>query len=233
MFGENGEYIHTIMDESVEDRMGFIKKVYTILSVQLTFTAVFTFVVMSAQSTFIPILTNPGVSSLIIVAYIGSICALVCCGLDKKLPINYILLAVFTFCVSYIVSLTCLRYTVSSVVQAASLTAGVSIAITVYAATTKTDFTIFGPLIFIFGFVFAITSIFFMLAWGPVSHLLFSAIGVILFSFYLIYDTQVIIGGKNRKEALQLDDYILASVTLYLDVINLFLYILALIGEEK
>jgi hypothetical protein len=221
------------MDESVEDRMNFIKKVYSILSVQLTFTAAFTFVVMMAESTFMPILANQGVASLVLVTYCVSFCALACCGQDKKVPINYILLAVFTFCVSYIVALTCVKYTVTSVVQAATLTAGVSIALTVYAATTKTDFTIFGPLLFIFGFVFSISSIFFFLAWGPVSHLLFSAIGVVLFSFYLIYDTQVIIGGKNRQSALQLDDYILASVILYLDIINLFLYILSLTGEKK
>ena len=212
--------------------MAFIRKVYTILSVQLTFTALFTFLVMGAPSMMMPFLTNPLLAAMILPAYIGTICALVCCGFDKKVPTNYILLAIFTFCVSYIVSLTCLRYTVASVVQAASLTAGVSIALTVYAATTKTDFTIFGPLLFIIGFVFSITSIFFFLAWGPVQNLLLSAIGVILFSFYLIYDTQVIIGGKNRKNVLTCDDYILASVTLYLDIINLFLYILSLIGEK-
>ena len=221
------------MDESVEDRMGFIKKVYTILSVQLTFTAIFTFGVMMASESTLQKLLNPAISSLIIPLYIGSICALICCGLDKKVPINYILLTIFTICVSYIVSMTCLRYTPSSVFQAATLTAGVSIAITVYAATTKTDFTIFGPLIFIFGFVFAITSILFFSAFGSASHLMFSAVGVILFSFYLIYDTQMIIGGQNRKDALQLDDYIIASVMLYLDVINLFLYILSLIGEKN
>ena len=221
------------MDESIEDRMGFIRKVYSILAIQLTFTAVFTFAVMLAEKAMLPILASPAVSMFFIPTYIASICALVCCGMDKRFPINYILLAVFTFCVSWIVSLTCLRYSITSVVQAASLTAGVTVALSLYAITTKSDFTICGPLVFIMGFVFAITSLFLMLAWGPASHLFMSAFGVILFSFYIIYDTQVIIGGKNRKNVLTVDDYILASVTLYLDIINLFLYILSMIGDEK
>jgi FtsH-binding integral membrane protein len=113
---------------------------------------------------------------------------------------------------------------------AATLTAGMTIAITVYAATTKNDFTVFGPVLFVVGFVFAITSIF-AFAFGPTGNLIFSAFGVILFSFFLAYDTQLIMGGKMlgnkpRKTVLQVDQYVLGAVSLYLDIINIFLYLL-------
>ena len=57
-------------------------------------------------------------------------------------------------------------------------------------------------------------------------------VGVLLFSFYLLYDTQIIIGGKHRRYQIEEDSYVLASVALYLDIINMFLYILELLNGE-
>ena len=72
--------------------------------------------------------------------------------------------------------------------EAATLTFAVCLAITVYAFTTTTDFTIFGPILFIFGFVFAVAGIF-MAAFGYHHGIVYSSIGVIFFSFYLLFDT--------------------------------------------
>ena len=52
----------------------------------------------------------------------------------------------------------------------------------------------------------------------------------LLFSIYLVIDTQLIIGSK--KHSLELDDYVLGTVLLYLDIINLFLEILKAMGES-
>eukprot|EP00355_Strombidium_rassoulzadegani_P001353 CAMPEP_0168613086 /NCGR_PEP_ID=MMETSP0449_2-20121227/3266_1 /TAXON_ID=1082188 /ORGANISM="Strombidium rassoulzadegani, Strain ras09" /LENGTH=99 /DNA_ID=CAMNT_0008653701 /DNA_START=416 /DNA_END=715 /DNA_ORIENTATION=+ len=98
--------------------------------------------------------------------------------------------------------------------------------------TTKSDFTVCGPLLFILGFVFSMFSLLSFM-FGFRNNLLFAAIGVILFSFYLLVDTQMIIGGSNRKYKIDEDSYILASVALYLDIINIFLYILEIIGNSK
>jgi FtsH-binding integral membrane protein len=80
---------------------------------------------------------NPAVMMITLVTYICSICALVCCGLHRSFPINYVLLAAFTFSVSYIVAFTTLFYQPIIVVEAACLTAAMVTAIAVYAATTK------------------------------------------------------------------------------------------------
>ena len=177
-------------------------------------------------------LFNPILMVTVLVMYIFSICALTCCGFDKTVPTNYILLAIFTGCVSYIVSLTTIRYDPIIVFEAAFLTASITIAITVYAITTKTDFTIFGPVMFIIGFLFAAFGLLSFM-FGPEMRLVYACIGVLLFSFYLLMDTQMIIGGKNRKYKIDADSYILASVALYLDIINIFLYILEIIGDRS
>jgi FtsH-binding integral membrane protein len=48
-------------------------------------------------------------------------------------------------------------------------------------------------------------------------------------SVYLIIDTQMIVGGHYLKYSI--DDYIMASVNLYLDIINIFIYLLAIMGK--
>lgn len=55
---------------------------------------------------------------------------------------------------------------------------------------------------------------------------MFSALGAGLFAFYIVYDTQLIMGqagGKAREDAISPEEYVYAAVTLYLDIINLFM----------
>jgi FtsH-binding integral membrane protein len=55
------------------------------------------------------------------------------------------------------------------------------------------------------------------------------AIGSI-YSIYLIIDTQLILGG--RKSELTLDNYVLGAAMLYIDIIQLFLQILKILGSK-
>ncbi len=52
-----------------------------------------------------------------------------------------------------------------------------------------------------------------------------------VYSIYLIIDTQLIIGGRNQE--LSLDNYILGAAMLYIDIIQLFLQILRLLGDRR
>merc|ERR1719188_1974178 len=67
---------------------------------------------------------------------------------------------------------------------------------------------------------------------GEMVHKVFAGCGVLLFTFYIIYDTQLIVGGTDRRQ-FGIDDYAFAALSLYLDIINLFLYILQLFGERR
>lgn len=212
-----------------EVRFGFIRKVYGILSAQLIFTCMFVFAVMNSESLQKSLLNGPLITT-VFVLYFGTYCALACCGFDKKVPVNYFLLAVFTGCVSFMVSFICLAYPPIIVFEAAVLTAAVVVGLTIYAFTTKNDFTICGPLFFILGMILLTGSLFCMFV-GPSGHLLYCCLGVFCFSFYLIIDTQMIMGG-NRKYQIGEDSYILATLMLYMDIINMFLYILEILGSR-
>lgn len=162
---------------------------------------------------------------VVIVVYISTFCALICCRLDRKVPVNYALLLVFTVACSAMVASIAIRYNPIVVLEAALLTAAVVVGVTVYAFVAKTDFTTCGPLPAIFCCLIAVgvtVSLVWPFSWNTVWCLL----GATLFSFYLICDTQMILGGKHRKYQFSEDDYIFAALVLYLDIINLFLYIL-------
>jgi FtsH-binding integral membrane protein len=118
---------------------------------------------------------------------------------------------------------------------AAFSTAAITVAISVYAWTTKSDFTICGPFMLILGFTLCTTTLFiliFGLTTGNyrVAHMIICGIAVMLFSFYLIYDTQLIMGGKRYE--IDIDDYILGAIILYTDIITIFLYLLKLFGGK-
>mmetsp|Transcript_35595 Transcript_35595/g.82766 ORF Transcript_35595/g.82766 Transcript_35595/m.82766 type:complete len:85 (+) Transcript_35595:569-823(+) len=81
---------------------------------------------------------------------------------------------------------------------------------------------------------FLAAGLFILFFWGLVNlifgwHLtfLYSALGAVLFSLYIVYDTWQI---ANR---LGCDDYIIASIELYLDIVNLFLFILSMLGRRN
>ena len=60
----------------------------------------------------------------------------------------------------------------------------------------------------------------------------YGSIGALIFSLYIVFDTQLMMGG-NHKYSLDPEEYIFAALNLYLDIINLFLYILMIVGAVK
>ena len=60
---------------------------------------------------------------------------------------------------------------------------------------------------------------------------LINSCGVFLFSLYLIYDTQLVI-GKNQK-LISTDNYIVGALMIYIDIVSIFIKILMLFGKKK
>ena len=70
------------------------------------------------------------------------------------------------------------------------MTLGITIALTVYAFTTKTDFTMMGSTLFICGMALLLFGICASLFGGrtPIVNVVYCTFGVILYGFYLVYD---------------------------------------------
>lgn len=145
-------------------------------------------------------------------------------NLARKVPTNYILLLFFTLCEAYIVAYCCAVVgDAKLVLSAAFMTAGIVVGLTIYSMTTKTDFTFFGGMLYVVGSAFILFSLF-SFFFGPTARLIYCTLGVILFGVYLVFDTQLIIGGRNHE--LDKEDYIFGAIILYLDILNIFLYVL-------
>ena len=68
----------------------------------------------------------------------------------------------------------------------------------------------------------------------PALELAYCAAGAILFCFFIVHDTQKVVGGEHRSQR-QLDsrDWALGAMTLYIDILNLFYFMLRLLGERE
>jgi FtsH-binding integral membrane protein len=206
-------------------RLGFIRKVYGILTAQLLFT------VFMCGLTFIPAVNsffrhNIVLFWICLVLAIAILIPLVCFqSIARKTPTNYILLGAFTFCEVYMIATCCSFYNPKVVIAAVSLTAAISIGLTIYACTTKTDFTWMGGLLFVSVILLICLGLFCLFL--PFLHTLYCVLGVFIFSLYLIFDTQLILGKFGVEY--EIDDYIIAALNLYIDIINIFLYLLQLL----
>lgn len=60
-------------------------------------------------------------------------------------------------------------------------------------------------------------------------HILYCAAATVVFGFILIADTQMIKGGKANS--IGEDDYILAALMIYVDIITIFLQLFQLLSE--
>lgn len=82
------------------------------------------------------------------------------------------------------------------------------------------DFNIKKKIKFTFFFSFICLQLFF---YSETIELVFAAAGALLFCGFIIYDTHLLMHKLSPEE------YILAAINLYLDIINLFLHLLRLL----
>ncbi|KAG8389305.1 hypothetical protein BUALT_Bualt02G0215600 [Buddleja alternifolia] len=226
---ESGEQLlYPAMQESVELRWSFIRKIYTIVSIQLLLTIAVASVVVTVHpiSHFFTA-TSAGLALYILLIITPFI---VLCPLSyyyQRHPLNYFLLGIFTLALAFAVGLTCAYTSGKVILEAVILTAAVVVSLTLYtfwAAKRGHDFNFLGP--FLFGAIivlmlFGMIQIFFPL--GKISVMIYGCLGAIIFCGYIIYDTD------NLIKRYTYDQYIWAAVILYLDVLNLFQYLLTIL----
>lgn len=224
------------MGDSFSDkavRLGFIRKVYSLLCAQLLLTMGFIgffFIpsvgVFARENSWVMWLAF-GVSFIMLIT-------LACVpSVRRKSPHNLIFLGVFTVAEGWLIGAICSTYEVSEVLIAVGVTAAVVFALTVFAMQTKIDFTAWGGALLAVLVVFVLAG--FIAAFFPQTRtvkLVYASIGACIFSLYIIFDTQMMMGGKH-KYSLDPEEYVFASLNLYLDIINLFLYILQIIGNAR
>lgn len=211
---------------------GFIRKVYGIVSAQLalTFGVAFLFMFNKALQQVLLTYAFPLVMAAT-VALVIMVCVMMCNPqLLRTYPSNYIFLLLFTLAESVGISLVCVVSGSTVVFQGVAATVVIVVALTAFAFQTKYDFTSWmGFLYFVLiGFVVfgLLKALFFR---SPTLDLVYAVCGAGLFGIYLVVDTQLLM--SRSQFSLGSDDYILAALTIYLDVINLFLQLLEILRD--
>ena len=223
---------------SVNVRHGFIRKVYSILFFQLLLTSGIAapFVLLDQLDVINFINANQWLLWTSLALSFTFMMIFACFPtLMRKYPLNYVILFLFTATEGLFVGLICSQYQVQSVLLAVVTVTGITLALTLFAFQTKYDFTGWGPyllvatlVLLVFGFV-----LIFVKDSTGTAQKVYCGIGALLFSMYLVYDTQLIAGGSHRKHQFNIDDYAMAAICLYIDIIQLFIYLLSLMGNRR
>ena len=226
-----------ISEESIQMqvRFGFIRKVYGILSIQLiiTFGHVFLFQLPFFKS-FVMLHQQLAENILLLssLTFLTLFLILACNrNLARAVPGNYILLFAITLCESIACGIISSIYSFQIVATALALTIITTLAITFYACTTKTYFSYCRMVLYIcFSQLFMIGLIA-VLSRIEVLYTVYTFLMTIMVGMYLVYDTQLIMGKFGV--AYSVDDYIFATLEIYIDIIRLFLLILRLVAKAQ
>jgi FtsH-binding integral membrane protein len=210
-----------------ETRRTFIRRVYSILAAQLLWTGfVSAFMILHAP-TQAYVLTHGWPVSLSIVLSIVTIVALLC--MKDREPHNMYLLGAFTLVEAFLVGSVTTAYCAAGqrgiVLEAVFLTGAIFVGLTVFTFQSKVDFSFLGAALYM-GLGALVVWGFFAMIFGVRTGYVYALLACIVFSGYILFDTWLIMDKLSPHE------HVLAAIMLYLDIINLFVYLLQLLASR-
>ncbi|KAL2754053.1 hypothetical protein ACRALDRAFT_1069955 [Sodiomyces alcalophilus JCM 7366] len=216
----------SVAEATIDIRNQFIRKVYAILTVQLIVTAAVSSLSFFHQGYKTWIQSHPG---LVWASLLGAIVFMLLTFWKRKsYPTNLIFLSGFTLLEAYTISVIVSFYSAGLVLNAVVLTAGIFVFLTAFACQSRYDFTSWMP--YLFGALWGLILFGFMAAFFPYSsttELVYGGLAALIFSAYILVDTQLIMRKHHVEEE------IAAAISLYLDIINLFLAILRILNSQS
>ncbi|CAJ0581739.1 unnamed protein product, partial [Mesorhabditis spiculigera] len=209
----------------VHIRMAFLRKVFGILSFQIVLTTA----ICAA------IYMTPGVKGFVqnngwvlLMTLFGSIGLIIAMHIHaRNVPTNYILLASFTVVQALTLGTLVSLFEVDVILEAALLTTVIVFSLFVYTLQSKKDFVKHYAIAYSFLGILLMASVFQIFFHSPAFNFFVNVGGAALFCLFLMIDLDLIMNHMNAE------DYILACITLYMDVINLFIRILQLVAEAQ
>ena len=213
--------VQPVATVSVDERLAFLKKVYSLLSASLGTATVGAYL---GTGPLLPLVASN--MMILFVLEIGLI--FFAMSVQRKPGLNMIALFSFTTVSGLTLGPVLWRYSGSTVVEALALTALTFVGLTLYVVSSKKDFSFMsgflmtGLIIVIVG---SLLNLFFFQS--PMVHFMTSGVCVFLFSGFILYDTSNIMRNYGT------DQYVMATLALYLDILNLFMALLSILGMGR
>ena len=224
-------------EQTMQDRLvNFMYGVYGLMSGALTITAITSYFVSRIPNIETTLFGSPLLVMLIFIAQLALVFGLSLMIQRLTFPMALTMFLAYSVSVGITTSVIFLVYTEASIMQTFVVAAGMFGTMTIYGYLTGTDLTRLGNVMMmaIWGLIIAlVVNIFFQ---NPMFDLLISAAGVLIFTALTAYDTQKI---KQIGEHMMADQEmmgkvaVLGALTLYLDFVNLFLFLLRFMGRRR
>uniref|UniRef100_A0A3P9MY37 Si:ch211-284o19.8 n=1 Tax=Poecilia reticulata TaxID=8081 RepID=A0A3P9MY37_POERE len=216
---------NTFVSSSFEDetvRRGFARKVFSILTLQLLFTfsvvCVFTFssvVKEAVQNNLWAYLSSFIV--FIVVAFTLSCCR----SFSRRHPWNLVGLVIVTLSLSYMVGTVASFHNTTAVVITMAVT---FLGVLLFCFQTRYDFTIYYGVLLIMAVDVIMFGVICTFYYSHVASIIYGCLGALLYSLFLLVDCQLMMGKMSYR--LNPEEYVNAALTIYLDIILIFLYLL-------
>lgn len=226
-----------VRDATVDARMSFVRKVYSILLAQLLMTVAIAVPFQVVETAWLK--DHVWLVHLSMAVTITTICIMSCNHqFARRFPVNYLLLFVLTVFIGILVGFISAAFTWQSALLAACVTVFVFVTLTIYALNTTNDFTGNGPYLFamlavllIFAVeVSLLTMCGVQIRWLTV---IYDVLGVLVFVLAVVFDTQLMLGAAGgHKYQFAVDDYVFAALNLYCDLVNVFVHLVSMMGDS-
>ena len=206
----------------------YVSDVLYLVNQQLALTTFISLIMYMNQKTVINVLTNfPGISWL---PFLGTLGFLIGLHYNKDQDTRKICFWGFTICISLTLGVTLLGYSPDIIIKAVISTFCVVIGIYYYAkdaAEKGKDFSNMGPALLgcLIGLI--IVSILQLFIQSNTLGFLITVAGIFIFIGLLMFDLNRLYHEKYNEDPMD------AAINIYLDIINLFLYILKFLDGDR
>ncbi len=225
--------------QSATSLKSFMSSVFTYMTGALTITGLVSWYIGTDPSLLAYLISETGFTMLGWVVLLAPLLLVFAIGgMFQKLTSQSLLglFVVYSALMGASLSFIFVVYTMSSIASVFFITAATFGVMALLGYTTKTDLTGFGSILrmALIGIIIAMVVNFFMQS--AMMHYVISILGVLIFTGLTAYDTQKLkrIGmgvEYGSEEASKLA--MMGALTLYLDFVNLFLFMLRLFGDRR
>lgn len=211
-------------EDYASEHFGFLQKVYSLVTFQLLITFIMIFLASYVEvigdffrNTWVFVIGLIGMISFLIITFFAR----------NKVPLNYITLIGFTISMGTMVAGIAAFIEPVKVFQAIALTLIISTALTIttFAMGSRTIVWVLFLIIVLCSTLYFLL-FYFIFTKSDAAHSICVSIVGLIYGCYLVLDTYVI------KTFADFDDYIIAAVMIYIDIIRILIILLAVMGER-
>ncbi len=231
----NFENLSSAANVSKTNVAQLVKNVYMWMTLALGVTGVVSLAVAGSEQITRMVLGNSAIFWVLLIAEIGLVFYISARIMKISFATATTLFMLYSVLNGLTLSVLFALYTKASIASAFFVTAGTFGVMSLYGYFTKRDLSSLGNILFmaLIGLIIAtVVNIFFF---SETFYWVITYAGVLIFVGLTIYDTQKI---KRALEGMEINETsqklaLLGALTLYLDFINLFLYILRILGDRR